>query len=200
LQLCYLGSVDPWAQDGQSTKARNLQFQLYQLAWFRASGMPTKYAEPDMQIAYWFEWRGVAAKRVQSPSRVLDNVDEAARQVKKHTKTGFVALCLDTSSRGFRSILRQVIKPESLLARLPQIKQARARLKETCPWIVGLIVVVPFPRWSVAGKDRPIVTLNDATWIIGLCDTEQETKDLEERFVEMRDMLMSRLTGKRRNR
>ena len=96
--LFYGGADDPADDSDVTAIARNIQFELWLAAWLTAGGKPIRQAEPDLQLAYRFEWRGVAAKRVRSRRHVRRRVTQAARQVKRNTGTGFVALSLDNYS------------------------------------------------------------------------------------------------------
>src|SRR5438876_2945393 len=60
LARAYYGHLDPSAADTKSITARNLQFQLWLASWYTAGDKPMRYEEPDLQVAYWFRWHGVA--------------------------------------------------------------------------------------------------------------------------------------------
>src|SRR5690349_17889110 len=101
LQRAYCGHLNAAAQDPVSVAARNMQFQLWLGSWFTAGGRPVRYEEPDLAVTYWYRWHGVAAKRIQSPAKIVERVQQAARQVRTRRGEGFVAVTFDNYSPAF---------------------------------------------------------------------------------------------------
>lgn len=89
LRLSYLGGLDPAQPATKADKARDAQFELWLGSWFTMGGRPVQALEPDLRVSFWFQWYGVAAKRVRSRSKIMERVKYAACQVQKHTKQGF---------------------------------------------------------------------------------------------------------------
>jgi hypothetical protein len=95
LSLAYGGKDDPADDDDRSVVARNTQFELWVAAWLTAGRKPIRPREPDLEMAYRFQWRGLAAKRIRSRRQIGKRIREAAEQVKKASGSGFVAISLD---------------------------------------------------------------------------------------------------------
>jgi hypothetical protein len=81
LQRSYMGRLDPEIDDQTSERARDAQFELWLGAWFAMGNRPVRAVEPDLRVALWFDWYGVAAKRVRSASQLLKRVQKAANQI-----------------------------------------------------------------------------------------------------------------------
>ena len=89
LTLAYGGGDDPSEDGDGSVVTRNTQFELWVAAWLTAGRKPIRMREPDLEAAFRFEWRGIAAKRIRSRSQILKRVREAADQVRRASGTGF---------------------------------------------------------------------------------------------------------------
>lgn len=87
LNVSYGGAEDPANDTDRTAVARNTQFEFWVASWLTAGEKPIRMAEPDLQFAYRFQWRGLAAKRVRSSRQILKRVERAADQVKKDTGT-----------------------------------------------------------------------------------------------------------------
>ena len=145
----YGGADDPADDTDITATARNHQFELWLAAWLTAGGKRIRQAEPDLELAYRFEWRGVAAKRVRSRRHIRKRVRNAAEQVKRNTGTGFVAISLDN----FSTV--RAIKARSDLAAgkkffncYPEIHGAARYLQEKETHIRGLLCFGHYARWS----------------------------------------------------
>lgn len=147
--LSYGGADDPADDSDVTAIARNIQIELWLAAWLTAGGKPIRQAEPDLQLAYRFEWRGVAAKRVRSRRHVRRRVTQAAGQVKRNTGTGFVALSLDNYST-VRAIKARsdLAGGEKFFKSYPEIQRAAKYLQEKEKHIRGLLCFGHFARWS----------------------------------------------------
>ena len=91
LQELVKGSLDP-AEDKQSARARNKEFEWYIASLFRRAGLPVALAEPDVLIHYNGSVRAIAAKRVYSRNKLKENVKNATDQIKRAGLTGYIFL------------------------------------------------------------------------------------------------------------
>jgi hypothetical protein len=149
LATTFGGNVDP-AKDGDGSHvARNLQFELWVAAWLAAGGKPVRLGEPDLQVAYRFEWRGLAAKRVRSPRKIQVRVREAATQVRDSTGDGFIAVSLDNFAITGRVRARTPLKAgASFFELFPEAKRATRWATENAPWIRAVLWFGHLARWS----------------------------------------------------
>jgi hypothetical protein len=148
LAIAYGGADDPAKDTEESARARNYQFELWVAAWLTAGDKRVRIQEPDLQVAQWFEWRGVAAKRVRSPSQIAKRVKQAAAQIKRQTSTGFVALALDNYSVPRRIRSRSELRAGSaFFGAYPEVELAADYLEISAPWVKGLICFGHFARW-----------------------------------------------------
>jgi hypothetical protein len=85
----------PRDEDDNSSKARNLQFELFVGAWLTAGGVSVCPGEPDLLMLYLGERIGVPAKRVRSRRKFLPRVKAAAKQLRSHKLNGIVAINVD---------------------------------------------------------------------------------------------------------
>jgi hypothetical protein len=141
-------------------------------------------AEPDLQVAFRFEWCGLAAKRIRAAGQILKRVKQAAEQVKQNTGTGFVALALDNYS------LARSIKSRSELAAgarffasYPQIEAAADHLMTKAPYVRGLICFGHFARW-LPKEEPPSLQMSNLTRIYLLPSDDTDAGYLNAYFHE----------------
>lgn len=186
LAIAHGGADDPAKDTEASARARDYQFELWVAAWLAAGGKPVRLMEPDLQVAQWFQWRGVAAKRVRSRRKILARVKEAAAQIKKHTPTGFVALALDNYSvpRSIRS-RSELGAGSAFFASYPEIDVAVDYLENHAPWVKALICFGHFARW-LPDRGRPSLQRSNLTQIYQLPADQAEEEQLSAFFEEHR--------------
>lgn len=198
LARAYYGHLDPRAQDTKSVLARNLQFQLWLASWFTAGDKPIRYEEPDLRVAYWFDWHGVAAKRVQSPSKILTRVREAADQVKKRVGHGFIAVAFDNYSPGLAKRLATLRNPLRFYDRLPEMSVALDWCREHAPWIRAVLLFGVLVRWRLKSPlPQLVIEFPERIWCIPR--TERDREVLWPYFEELSAKYRSRLEVKARN-
>lgn len=149
LPRAYYGRLDPGATDTKSVMARNLQFQLWLAAWYTAGDKPIRYEEPDLKVAYAFRWQGVAAKRVQTPSKILTRMQEAAGQVRRRIGQGFIAMAFDNYSPALAKRLARIRNPLRFYDRLPELDEALEWCRTDAPWIRAVLLFGILVRWRL---------------------------------------------------
>jgi len=185
LAIAHGGADYPARDTEESARARNYQFELWVAAWLTAGGKPVRMLEPDLQVAQWFQWRGVAAKRVRSPGKIITRVKQAAAQIKDHTPTGFVALALDNYSVPRRIRSRSLRAGAAFFSSYPEIERAADYLENHAPWVKGLICFGHFARW-LPDRGRPSLQMSNLTQIHQLPADEAEDGQLSAFFEEHR--------------
>jgi hypothetical protein len=186
LARAYGGADDPADDTDRTFVARNTQFELWIAAWLTAGKKLVRICEPDLQVAQWFQWRGIAVKRIRSQAQILKRVKEAAAQVKEHTATGFVALALDNYSVRRRIRTRTDLEVGSrFFASYPEIDQANAYLAASAPWVRGLVCFGHHARW-LPDRGRPSLQMSNLVQIYQLPTDEAEADQLNAFFEEQR--------------
>jgi len=165
---------------------------LWLAAWFTAGEKPIHYEEPDLRLAYRFHWNGVAAKRIQSPSKILQRVREGAGQVKKRVGCGFIALSIDNYSPGFVPRFTRVRKGNSLLKRLPELDQAADWCAEHAHWIHGLLIFGFMTIWRL-GRSPVHANMSFPTRIVYLPEDSVEHEHLKAYFDELISLYRNRM-------
>ena len=113
--------------------------------------------EPDLLVPFWFQWYGIAAKRVRSRAKILERVRAAAGQIQKHQERGFVGLSLDNYSDRQRRVASGVAAGEKFFGSFPELVEAEAWLAANAPWVKGIFVFGFLAAW---GKRNEVPTLN----------------------------------------
>jgi hypothetical protein len=165
LNVSYGGAEDPANDTDRTAVARNTQFEFWVASWLTAGEKPIRMAEPDLQFAYRFQWRGLAAKRVRSSRQILKRVKRAADQVKKNTGTGFIALALDNYST-VRKIRSQsdLSVGARFFASDPQIEEAANYLMAEERHIKALLCFGHHARWLLE-EEPPSLQMSNMTKI-----------------------------------
>jgi hypothetical protein len=191
LRLSFGGRLDPTAREDESTQARDAQFELWLAAFFAAGDRKVITLEPDLVTTYWFQWLGVAAKRVQSIAKIGRRVRRAARQVKTHLPAGFVALAIDSYSPGFATRLATLRSGRRLFAKLPEINRAVEWCRAEAPWIRAVICFAAICRITLKTQP-PHVGFYLATRVYLLPEDERDRKRLRDYFEEIFDLYVRR--------
>ena len=78
-------------------KPRSTQFELYVAALLSLGGADVQLEEPDLRMLYWGDRVGVAIKRMRSnaPEALEARLLEAAKQIAKRSRQGFIAINVD---------------------------------------------------------------------------------------------------------
>lgn len=183
LSLAYGGKDDPADDDDRSVVARNTQFELWLAAWLVAGRRPLRMREPDLEAAYGFQWRGIAAKRVRSRRRIAKRVFDAAAQVKQASGTGFIALSLDNYSTTAGIRARSSLRiGERFFEAYPEIDTAADQLKRRAPWIRALVCFGHYARW--VNPQNPSLQMDNLTKIVLLPEDQQDQEYLRAYFDE----------------
>lgn len=99
--LCGPGHPD----DERYSHPRDIQYELWLLAYLRAQGIKAWLDEPDL----WFSWNGsdypVAAKRPRTWSGIDQSIRGAIRQLRRHNFWGLIALSMDVIARPKKQML-----------------------------------------------------------------------------------------------
>ena len=152
LQKLFSGSSFPSGDSLQSP--RSLQFQLYLAALMDLSGFDIKLKEPDFFFQYKGHKYSVAAKRINSPSKIYARLSEAKKQIKNYDDLGFIALSID------RVVWDEMNKDTYIITKNPDVlysagetifydvlknKFKKAVLDNLDPHVVGHIVSLTVP-------------------------------------------------------
>lgn len=148
LQRSYGGALDPMDRSQSSQHARDAQFELWLAAWFAMGGRVVVSAEPDLRLPVWFEWRGVAAKRVMSPGKLLRRVKEAAEQARGHTRTAFVAVSLDSYAHQRGRAAPGVPAGKRFFSSYTQLAPTEEWLRDSAPHIKILFLFGWLASWK----------------------------------------------------
>jgi hypothetical protein len=184
LQRAYGGRLNPAAQDTVSVAARNLQFQLWLAAWFVAGGRDLRYEEPDLRVTYWFRWHGVAAKRIQTPSKIVRRVKEAARQVKNRVGSGFVAVSFDNYSPLLSKRFARLRDPTRYFDRLPELRRAVEWCRDEAPWIRAILAFGALAQWRLRSRP-PHLTLSFPEQVMCIARDRRDEENLADYFKEI---------------
>jgi len=194
LRLSFKGRLDPSARDAQSTQARDAQFELWLAAFFAAGDRKVITLEPDLVTTYWFQWHGVAAKRVQSVAKIGRRVRQAAEQVRKHLPAGFVALAIDSYSPGFAPRLATLRSGRRLFTKVPELDRAVEWCRGEAPWIRAIICFAAVCRVTLKPQP-PNVGFYLATKVYLLPEDDRDRKRLREYFEEIFESYVRRSRG-----
>ena len=93
LQKLFSGSSFPSGDSLQTPRSH--QFQLYLAALMDLSGFDITLKEPDFFFQYKSRKYSVAAKRINSPSKIYTRLSEAKKQIKNYGDLGFIAFSID---------------------------------------------------------------------------------------------------------
>lgn len=192
LRLSYLGDLDPAQPTTKADKARDAQFEIWLGSWFAMAGRPVQALEPDLRVSFWFEWYGVAAKRVRSRSKIVERVKYAAGQVQKHTKQGFVAISLDNYAGRRGRAAFGVKAGDSFFAAFPELSEAEEWLANSAPWVKGLLVYGHLASWRPRGKRLPLLEMSNLTKVTFLNMDATEEARMYELFEELASTFRSR--------
>ena len=178
LHKAYGGPIDPMSLDLRGQAARDYQHELWLGSWFAMGGRPTMPAEPDLNVTLWFEWYGVAAKRVRSRSKILERVREAASQIRKHSEHGIIALSLDNYShrRGRRA--DGVEAGDRFFKGMSELDVAEDWLTKHAPWVKVMLSFAALASWKRRTLP-PQLELSNLTRITLLCDGIEYDRMLE---------------------
>jgi hypothetical protein len=140
-------------EDENSSRARNVQFELLLGAWFTCGGAAVRIAEPDLRVIVGGEELGIAAKRIRSRRQIRKRIHKAVAQVLRGPGRGFPALCVDA----LLDDLDQLGDPDVLGRQFdecfPEFDDEIARL-EGEPRIYGLLAMGTRAGW-VPGSTPP---------------------------------------------
>lgn len=152
LQKLFSGSSFPSGDSLQTP--RSLQFQLYLAALMDLSGFDIKLKEPDFFFQYKGHKYSVAAKRINSPSKIYARLSEAKKQIKNYDDLGFIAFSID------RIVWDEMNRDTYIITKNPDVlysagetifydvlrnKFKRAVLDNLDPQVVGHIVSLTVP-------------------------------------------------------
>jgi hypothetical protein len=194
LARSFNGRLDPLARDATTTAARNLQFQLWLASWFVAGGREVRYEEPDVQVDFAFKHRGVAAKRVQAPSKIIRRTRRAAEQIHAHADTGFVAIAIDNYSPAFHSRIGSRRAPTRVFRLIPELREAASWCAENAPWVVSYMAFGTLAQWRLRGA-TPEVGFSFIHLTILLAPTDQEKRRLRDSFEDLMLTYRRRISG-----
>jgi hypothetical protein len=100
-------------------------------------GRRVQTVEPDLRVAIWFRWYGIAAKRVRSRDQLLKRVQKAAKQIRLTGDRGFVAISLDNYSDRTVRVAGGVGPGKEFFNAFPEINIAESWLLEHAPLVKG---------------------------------------------------------------
>jgi hypothetical protein len=131
--------------------ARNTQFELYVAAALTAGDLPNVIGEPDIVLRFRNELLGVAAKRVQSMSKLATRGREAVKQICRHRDAkaisrGIVALNVDLPALGQGPPAGLLDGSRRLDQVIPEIGLLDKNLFKRSPEIVGRFAWVTYLR------------------------------------------------------
>jgi len=148
------------------------------------SQRPIDPSGPDLKVPVWFEWRGIAAKRVCSPSQLLKRVKKASAQVAEHHPTGFICVCLDNySMRRNRGVVSAATGNRYFL-KYPGLRSAVAWIKAKSPHTLSLVAFASLARWE-RRRDNPHMEMSSLSQITIFSKEESERERLTEFFAEV---------------
>jgi hypothetical protein len=148
LQRAYAGKLDPLTEDQTSERARDAQFELWLGSWFAMGGRPTQTVEPDLRVALWFRWYGVAAKRVRSRGQLLKRVKDGARQIQASGDRGLVAILLDNYSDRNVAEAGGVGPGNEFFETFPEVDAAESWLLQDAPFVKGTLCFGLLTSWT----------------------------------------------------
>jgi len=95
------GPILPWEEEPDKGTAhnRNISFELETAIWFHKSGIEIENFD-DVQFLFDRHTFNVQCKRIHSPKRIADNIENAAQQISKRMENGekmkgIICLCID---------------------------------------------------------------------------------------------------------
>ncbi len=136
-------------------------------------GRPVVAAEPDLRVTLWFQWYGVAAKRVRSRSKILGRVKLAANQVDVTSDRGIVAVSLDNYADRRRRGAPGVGAGDRFFAAFPEVEEAERWLAEHAPKVKAMFSFGFLASWRIVDA-RPRLDTTSATRITLLNLSEDE--------------------------
>ncbi len=187
------GSQLPQDESAATSRPRNLQFQFFVGAWLSAGGIRVFSSEPDLVIDYFGRPAGVAAKRIFSRAKFMDNVRNAVDQIEKSGLPGMVALNVD------RLIDDLDLAPSSDItahfdARVPELARAREYVIDN-EAVVGLLTLGMHVAWEESQPRPRVIMSHLCSWplIPRGSQTPKDINDFHTRFAAVHDARTSRL-------
>jgi hypothetical protein len=183
LQRAYSGSLDPATTAEKSQRARDMQFELYLGAWLAIGGQPVHPSRADLRVSQWFEWRGVAAKRIQIPSQLVRRVKSGADQILQDHATGFVCVSLDNYSLRRNRARITAASGAHFFSKYPYLDAAEKWLVAERPAIHALLAFGSLARWEPK-RTPPRLDLSRLTRIMILTKNPSQRERLTDFFAE----------------
>jgi hypothetical protein len=182
LQRAYSGRLDPANGDEQSERARDLQFELYVGSWLAMSQRPIEPSGADLKVSVWFDWRGVAVKRLCSPRQLLKCVKKASAQLAEHHRTGFICVGLDNYSMRRNRGVVTASNGDRFFRAYPGHQESIAWLKAHSPHTLALVSFATLARWE-RGRIPPHVEMSSLTRVT-VFPTDSQLRDPVGAFFE----------------
>lgn len=184
------GNEDPSHHTPSSERARDMQFELWLASWLAMGDRIVESGEPDLRTTVWFNWRGIAAKRVTAPGKIRRRAQEAARQVQAHTGKGFIAVALDNYSRRRGRVVTSPRGGMRFFSAYPEVAETEAWVAEKAPWVLGIM----WFGWAAAwrpGQPRPVLSMTQLQRVTILA-SGAEGERVTDYFAEHREYLERR--------
>jgi hypothetical protein len=125
LEACLKGPFMPNDEDSNSNWARNIQFELFLASTLWWAGFQPVFGEPDLKCQVGNRWFFFACKRLfsTSPQTLRDNIDKAAKQIRKSRSTA------PPGTRGILAIsLSRILNPSQAARHILNEQQGREEL------------------------------------------------------------------------
>jgi hypothetical protein len=160
--------------------ARNTQFELYVAAVLKMGGADVKWGEPDLRLLYWGEYVGIAVKRLTStnPSRLERRLVEAADQIARSGRPGFIAVNVDILFRTVNlstsrsEVLEQYDQRVEVVDRLVRIRFGKR------PEVKGVLVFGNVTQWDF--NPTPSLSTSCPMSYIFIGDSEEDMRQWTE--------------------
>jgi hypothetical protein len=129
---------------------RNTEFELYIATLISLGGMAVRFDEPDVVFPYDGAEVGIAAKRLTSAKQLGKRCREAADQIRRSRRRGFIALSADVLVRELtpreptdedRPVYKRLVAP------LIKLEESLARKD----YLLGTILIANSQHWSFSG-------------------------------------------------
>ena len=150
----------PFAYAHRSDPGWNSQFELLVASQLVLGGLAVKSGEPDLLFKYGHEWTGVACKRVSSLEnpQLLKNVKDAANQIERTGRRGWIALNLESALRDLSVRGRRQALLRRFSTAFGSLDPIAARVSGR-PGILGVIGYAHLSEWNQRPGCKPTLAI-----------------------------------------
>lgn len=172
--------------------ARSTQFELLTAAWLTLGGTDVRKKEPDLELLYWGEYLGIAVKRIagESAASAEGLVRDAASQISRSERPGFISLNVDAVYRGERRPSTEEGRVTLFTRKSDEVWQKAARRLGSRKAVKGVFMFGSVFEWSFE-RSPPQLDMSFPVLIVAIED--EDDTDARAKAAEFFSGLRSRV-------